>query len=113
MLLALGTSPSRIVRMILLESSALGLMGALVGTLLGGALVLWGNHTGIDYAALTGTGPGRLSAFGMNWSLRIYPRLAAIDIVRVVVAVVVTSIVASAWPAARAARLQPARALRD
>jgi putative ABC transport system permease protein len=113
MLLALGTAPSRIVEMILLESLALGVTGALLGAALGGTLVAWAHQTGIDYATLTGGGPSQLSVFGMNWSLRIYPRLAWIDIVRAVVAVMVTSIVASAWPAARAARLQPARALRD
>lgn len=113
MLLALGTAPSRIVEMILLESLVLGVTGALLGTALGGALVAWAHHTGIDYAALTGGGPSQLSVFGMNWSLRIYPRLAWIDVVRAVLAVMVTSILASAWPAIRAARLQPARALRD
>ncbi len=113
MLLALGTGPSRIVRMILLESLALGLTGALLGTALGGALVAWAHETGIDYATLTGGGPSQLAVFGMNWSLRIYPRLAWIDIARAVVAVLVTSVVASAWPATRAARLQPARALKD
>ena len=113
MLLALGTSPSRIVGMILVESMALGLIGALTGTAIGGALVAWAHHTGIDYAALTGGGPSSLSVFGMNWSLRIYPRLALVDVTRAVLAVLATSVVASAWPAARAARLQPARALRD
>ncbi len=113
MLLALGTAPSRIVQMIVLESLALGVTGALLGTALGGAFVAWAHHTGIDYASLTGGGPSQLSAFGMNWSLRIYPRLAPVDVARAVVAVMVTSVVASAWPAARAARLQPSQALRD
>jgi putative ABC transport system permease protein len=113
MLLALGTAPSRIVSMIVLESLALGLVGALAGTALGGGLVAWGYHTGVDFAKLTGGGPMNLSAWGMNFTLVVYPRLATIDVVRVVLAVVVTSIVASAWPALRAARLQPARALRD
>jgi ABC-type lipoprotein release transport system permease subunit len=113
MLLALGASPARIVGMILLESLALGVVGVATGALLGGALVAWAHATGVDYAVLTGGGPSQLSALGMNWSLRIYPRLAAIDIVRVVVAVMVTAVVASAWPAARAARLQPVRALRE
>jgi ABC-type lipoprotein release transport system permease subunit len=113
MLLALGTAPSRIVGMIVLESLALGATGALLGSALGGALVAWGHHSGIDYAKLTGGGPSSVAAFGLNFSLTIYPRLASIDIVRVVAAVMVTSIVASAWPALRAARLQPARALRE
>jgi len=113
MLLALGTTPSRIVGMIVLESLALGATGALLGTALGSALVAWAYRTGIDYAALTGGGPTNLSAFGMNFSLVIYPWLTAVDIVRVVAAVMVTSLVASVWPALRAARLQPARALRE
>jgi ABC-type lipoprotein release transport system permease subunit len=113
MLLALGMAPSRIVAMILLESLALGVTGALLGTALGSALVAWAHQTGVDYAALTGGGPSQISAFGMNWSLRIYPRLEIIDITRAVLAVVVTSFLAAAWPAIRAARLQPSRALRD
>jgi ABC-type lipoprotein release transport system permease subunit len=113
MLLALGTSPLRIVRMILAESLALGLVGALLGVALGGALVAITHDRGIDYATLTGGGPSEISFAGLRWSLRLHPSLAFVDIARVVVAVVLTSLVASAWPAARAARLQPARALRD
>jgi putative ABC transport system permease protein len=113
MLLALGTAPARIVGMILLESLALGATGALLGAAVGGTLVAWANHTGVDYAALTGGGPSQLSVLGISWSSRMYPRLAWIDIWRAVAAVMVTSILASAWPAIRAARLQPARALRD
>ena len=112
MLLALGTTPARILGMIVLESLTLGAAGALVGTALGGSLVAWGYQHGVDLAAITGGGPTNLSAFGMTFSLVIHPRLAAIDIVRVVVAVMVTSLVASVWPALRAARLQPASALR-
>ncbi len=113
MLLALGTTPSRIVGMILFESLALGATGALLGTALGMGLVAWGYRTGVDFAAVTGGGPSSVSAFGMSFTMIIHPRLAPIDVVRVVVAVMVTSIVASAWPALRAARLQPARALRE
>ena len=112
MLLALGTSPSRIVRMIFGESIVLGLVGAVLGSALAIAVVAATHRTGIDYAMLTGGGPSELSFSGMRWSLRFYPSLAPIDVLRAVVAVVVTSILASIWPAVRAARLQPARALR-
>jgi ABC-type lipoprotein release transport system permease subunit len=113
MLLALGTAPSRIVGMVMLESLALGATGALLGSALGGALVAWGYRSGVDFAKLTGGGPSSVSALGMSFTLIIRPRLASIDVVRVVTAVMMTSIVASAWPALRAARLQPARALRE
>jgi len=99
--------------MIVLESLALGTSGAVLGTALGVALVEWGRRYGVDFAAITGGGPTSLSAFGMNFSLMIYPRLALVDIVRAVAAVIVTSLVASVWPAMRVARLQPARALRE
>ena len=112
MLLALGTAPARIVWMIVLESLALGATGAAIGTTLGASIVAWAYRHGIDFAAVTGGGPTSLSAFGMNFTLVIYPRLAAVDIVRAVSAVIVTSLLASLWPALRAARLQPAAALR-
>jgi ABC-type lipoprotein release transport system permease subunit len=113
MLLALGTGPSRLVGLILVEALALGLLGALLGAGLGLGLVALVPEAGIDYAALTGGGPSEISFAGLRWSLRLHPTLAAIDLIRVVVAVVLTSLVACAWPAVRAARLAPARALRE
>jgi ABC-type lipoprotein release transport system permease subunit len=113
MLLALGTAPARIVGLIVVESLALGVVGALLGTALGGTLVAVAHHTGVDYAALTGGGPQEISFAGLRWSLRLYPRLAVADVVRVIAAVVVTSLAACVWPAVRAARLPPARALRE
>ncbi len=113
MLLALGAGPGRIVRLVLWESVALGLVGALLGSAVGLGLVALTHRTGVDYAALTGTGPSELSFGGLRWSLRLYPTLSAVDVLRTVAAVVVTSLLASAWPAARAARLQPTQALRE
>jgi ABC-type lipoprotein release transport system permease subunit len=49
----------------------------------------------------------------MTWSLTFYPTLLPVDVVRVMTAVVVTSLFAAVWPALRVAGLQPARALRE
>ena len=113
MLLALGAAPGRIVRMILAESVALGLVGATAGGALGILVVALTHERGLDFAALTGGGPSEISFAGLTWSLRFYPTLAPWDVGRTILAVVVTSLIASAWPAFRAARLEPARALRD
>lgn len=113
MLLALGASPGRIVRMILAESVALGLVGATAGGALGILVVALTHESGLDFAALTGGGPSEISFAGLTWSLRFYPTLTPWDVGRTILAVVVTSLIASAWPAFRAARLEPARALRE
>jgi ABC-type lipoprotein release transport system permease subunit len=113
MLLALGARPGRIVRLILAESVVLGLVGALLGAAAGVALVAATHGPGVDYAALTGGGPSEISFGGLQWSLVLHPTLTVVDVIRVVVAVVLTSLLASAWPAVRAARLEPTRALRE
>ena len=112
MVLALGARPRRIVSMVVVESLALGLVGAAIGVGIGGAIVAFTHRYGFDLAQLTGGGPTQLSFAGMSWSLTLYPTLGLVDVTRVVIAVVLTSLVASAWPAIRAARLQPVEALR-
>jgi ABC-type lipoprotein release transport system permease subunit len=112
MLLALGSRPSRIVRLVLTESLVLGTIGALLGSIVGVILVVITHRTGIDYATLTGGGPTELSFAGLRWSLRFYPTLTTMDVIRATGAVGVTSLLASLWPALRASRLEPVRALR-
>jgi len=113
MLLALGTGPGRIVRLIVTESIVLGMLGAFLGAALGIGLVALTHQSGIDFAALTGRGPSAVSFAGLRFSLRFHPSLALVDVAQVAGAAIVTSIIASIWPAVRAARLQPAQALRE
>jgi ABC-type lipoprotein release transport system permease subunit len=112
MLLALGTRPGRLVRLVIAESIALGVVGALMGSLIGIVLVAMTHRTGIDYSWLAGGGPSELSFAGLRFSLRFYPALSAVDVARVIGAVCVTSLLAATWPALRASRLQPVEALR-
>ena len=111
MLLALGTHPSRLVRLVIAESIALGVVGALAGSLIGIVLVAITHRTGIDYSWLAGGGPSELSFAGLRFSLRFYPALSAVDVGRAIGAVCVTSLLAATWPALRASRLPPAQAL--
>ena len=112
MLLALGTHPSRLVRLVIAESMTLGVVGAVMGSLIGIALVMITHQTGIDYSWLAGGGPSELSFAGLRFSLRFYPALSAVDVARAIGAVCVTSLLAATWPALRASRLQPVQALR-
>ena len=112
MLLALGTRPSRLVRLVIAESVALGVVGALTGSVIGILLVAITHRTGIDYSWLAGGGPSELSFAGLRFSLRFYPALGTVDIVRAIGAVCLTSLLAATWPALRASRLQPVQALR-
>jgi ABC-type lipoprotein release transport system permease subunit len=113
MLLALGTRPGRIVRMVVAEAVVLGAVGVLIGVALGGGIVAITHRTGFDYQAFTGGGPSELSFAGLRWSLVLYPRLALADVLRGAAAVLATALLASAWPAARAARLEPSQTLRS
>ena len=81
MLLALGATPGRIIRLVVTESLVLGLLGALIGSGSGVALVAATHRSGIDYSTLTGGGPSELSFAGLQWSLRFYPTLAVVDVV--------------------------------
>ena len=112
MLLALGTRPARLVTLVVVESVALGVVGAVIGSSIGIALVAMAHRTGIDYSWLAGGGPSELSFAGLRFSLRFYPTLNVVDVARAIVAVCVTSLLAATWPALRASRLQPVKALR-
>ena len=112
MLLALGTHPARLVRLVVIESIALGVIGAVMGSLIGIALVAIAHQTGIDYSWLAGSGPSELSFAGLRFSLRFYPTLSVVDVARTIAAVGLTSLLAATWPALRASRLQPVQALR-
>jgi ABC-type lipoprotein release transport system permease subunit len=112
MLLAIGLRPARVVRMVLIESVLLGLMGVVIGSLAGTGLVLLTARTGINYAALAGMESADIAFGGMSISYIIYPRFELRHVLFGFIAVTITSILASTWPATLAARLEPAKAMR-
>ncbi|MCP4641555.1 MAG: ABC transporter permease [bacterium] len=113
MLLAVGSRPSRIVGMVLIESVVLGFIGVLIGSILGSALVLVTAHTGIDYAAMSGSSAEDIAFAGVNFSFILYPVFEWKYVFMGLVAVTLTSVLASAWPASLAARLEPVEAMRS
>ncbi len=110
MLLALGCRPRRIVRMIFTEAIVLGLLGIAIGTALGVGAVL-ATSGGVDMMAMGGEAAPEMAFQGMTFPTLVYPRLAVMDIVIGVIAIVVTSLVAAIWPAMFASRLEPVEAM--
>jgi ABC-type lipoprotein release transport system permease subunit len=113
MLLALGTRPMRIVNMIVCESIFIGIIGVAIGTVLGYGFVIGTADQGIDMASWGGEGQVEdMSYQGLNLPLHIHPRLEPIDSLFGLAAVIVTSLLASVWPAWIAGRLEPIKAMR-
>ena len=104
-MMAIGMRPGRLVAVIVIESMLLTLVGVALGFAVGlGAI--WSLRDGID---LSNWGEG-LVAFGIP--TRIVPLLRSDDLLIPVLVAVITAILASLWPAVRAARTRPAEAVR-
>jgi ABC-type antimicrobial peptide transport system permease subunit len=114
MLLALGVSPWRLVRMLVIEAVVLGQLGAALGTGVGLGLVALTARNGIDYAALGGANEQYEIAFqGMQLSSIVFPSVSVGDVLTGAVAVFAVSLVAIVWPSLHIAHLEPMEALRS
>ena len=112
MLLALGCSPRRVVRMILYEAALLGTVGVAVGTAIGAGFVAIFGRVGINMVSLGSERVADLSYAGMRMPVLVYPRVALADPAVGLVAVVLVSLLAALWPAWIAGRLDPMEAMR-
>jgi len=104
--MALGVTPGRLGRLVLLETALMGAVGMVLGVLLGGALVLWLSHHGFSYPGLEEMG-GKFNIPG-----RIYPQVSAIGLLFGPMVVLLSSVVASAYPALRLRWMEPVAAMR-
>lgn len=112
MLLALGTSPWRLVRMIGYEAVFMGILGVLLGTILGYGFVGTYGETGIDMASWGGDNVEDLAYGGINLPLKVYPRIEISDPLLGLVSIMFISLLAAIWPATVAAKLEPMEAMR-
>ena len=114
MLLSLGATPARLVRIVLSEAVALGLLGVIVGSVLGGLFVFYLSQVGVDPTALGQEGEGTdIAMYGLSMSGAIHPWLSAMDFIPGFVGVSVVSVLAALWPAWVTARLEPVKAMRS
>lgn len=106
---ALGLTPGQLLRLVLLESVLLTTLAAACGLVLGGVLDWWIITQGLDFS--TGEGKG-LSYAGMTLDPVIKGQFDPMGVVLVLGVMFTISVLASVWPALRAAGLKPVDAMR-
>jgi len=97
---AIGTLPGKIVAMFIIEGFSLGLLGAVVGDILGVAVI-----SILSMAKLTFN-------FGRQKGLLLSPGINLQDIIVISIIVITISVLASLQPAYKASRMNPIDALR-
>ena len=102
---ALGMRRRDIVKLILMEGLTIGLIGASVGGLLGTAIALWFQHTGIDLGSAT-------DALKLPFKAIVYPDWQLLYTVGSCMIGVLAAVLAAIYPAWRAVKVTPAEALR-
>jgi len=106
MLMAVGMNKVRIFKMIISETLILGIIGAPIGLFLAWLTTIYFQGTGLDLTAFS----AGLEKLGM--STVIYPVSEPGLYLKMTVAVVVTALLASIYPAWRAIKLRPVEAMR-
>ncbi len=104
---ALGNRPSGIVSLILIESIVLTLVGACLGVALGWGLCLYTGHVGIDLSRFVSTFSNLLVGS------RVYPEMDGMASMLFVISLALSNILAAVYPAWKASRLDPIKAMRD
>ena len=97
---AIGTLPGKIVAMFLIEGFSLGLFGAVVGDILGVAIIFVLNVTKLTFS------------FGRQKGLLLSPSINLQDVLVISIIVITISVMASLQPAYKASRMNPIDALR-
>ena len=97
---AMGTPPGSIRSLFIAEGFFLGLLGAVIGSLLSLVLIVALNQVEITFS------------FGRQQNLLLQPEIAAADILAASLMVILVAVLANLQPAWKASRMDPTDALR-
>ena len=105
-LMAIGTTPGRLMRLVLLESALMTAVGIVAGIVLGCLVTLYFQAHGIEMAGAADL----MRQYGITG--RIHPRLSLLSATAGPAAVLVITVAAACFPALRLGRLKPVEAMR-
>jgi len=104
-MMAIGTSPRRLTKVLLIESMAMTMIGIIAGIVLGIALTYYFQVYGIDFSG----GSELLSQFGITG--RMYPKLSILSVSIGPFMVLFFTFFAALYPALKIRRLRPVEAM--
>ena len=105
-LMAIGTTPGRLTKVLLIESMTLTFIGIVTGILIGSLITLYFQAHGIDISGASEL----LSQFGITG--RMYPKLSWLSAISGPLAVLIITFFAALYPAIKVRRLRPVEAMR-
>ena len=105
-LMAIGTTPGPLTKVLLIESMTMTLIGIVTGIIVGSLITLYFQVHGIDFSGASEL----LSQFGITG--RMYPKLSWLSAISGPLAVLMITFLAALYPALKVRRLQPVEAMR-
>ena len=105
-LMAIGTTPGRLTKVLLIESMTLTFIGIIAGILIGSLITLYFQAHGIDISGASEL----LSQFGITG--RMYPKLSWLSATSGPLAVLIITFFAALYPAIKVRMLRPVEAMR-
>jgi len=104
-MMAIGTTPRRLTKILLIESISMTLIGILAGILIGIGITYYFQINGIDFSG----GSELLSQFGITG--RMYPKLSFLSVSIGPFMVLFFTLIAALYPALKVRRLRPVEAM--